>query len=171
MKLKLSGFDGISEVKSANELLRRLRAQSPAGFAIALHVQFTTPRYLFQSYDKDWQDYYSANSLVMQDPTVRWGFANVGWVRWRDLAADDSAGVLTRAADYGARHGATFALTDGGSRSMASFARPDREISDIEIARIGADFRALHMATMGAEIMTPELHEMLRQMSIFLTHG
>lgn len=156
---------------SANDLLKRLRARSPAGFAIALHIQFTTPRYLFQAYEKEWLDYYSSHGLVMQDPTVRWAFANTGSIRWSALAGDDPAGVLTRAAEYGAHHGVTFSFTDGGSRTMASFARSDREMSDLDVAALGADLRKLHLKTLGTEFLAPDLHETLKRMSIYLTHG
>lgn len=156
---------------SATDLLRRLRTRSPAGFAVALHIQFTTPRYLFQAYEKEWLDYYSSHGLVMQDPTVRWAFSNVGSIRWSALANDDPAGVLTMAARHGANFGATFAFVDGGSRTMASFARSDREMSDLDVAALSADLRKLHMLTLGTEFLAPDLHESLKRMSIFLTHG
>lgn len=155
----------------AHDILTRLRARSPGGFAIALHIQFTTPRYLFQAYDRDWIDTYSSEGMVMRDPTVRWAFANTGAIRWSALAAEDTFGVLTRAADFGLRYGGTFALDDGGSRSMASFARSDRELSDIDMAGLAADLRLLHLDTLGTMVMSPEMHDALRQLSIYLTHG
>lgn len=156
---------------SATDLLRRLRSRSPAGFAIALHIQFTTPRYLFQAYEKEWLDYYSSHGLVMHDPTVRWGFANTGSIRWSELAKDDPAGVLASAGEHGARFGVAFAFTDGGSRTMAGFARGDREMSDLDIAALGGDLRKLHLRTLGTEFLAPELHETLKRLSIYLTHG
>lgn len=154
-----------------NELLQRLRRRSPAGFAIALHIEFTTPRYLFQAYDKDWLDFYSARGLVMQDPTVGWAFANNGAIRWSALADNDPAGVLARAAEHGLRYGVAIALDDGGSKTMASFARDDRELSEIDIAGLSADLRALHMQTLGTKVLDPDIHATLKRMSIFLTHG
>jgi LuxR family transcriptional regulator, quorum-sensing system regulator SdiA len=156
---------------TANDLLKRLRSRSPAGFAIALHIQFTTPRYLFQAYDKDWLDLYSSEGMVMDDPTVAWAFANTGTIRWSALAHDDPRKVLARAADHGLRYGLTVSLDDGGSRSMASFARRDREMSDLDIRAITTDLRALHVVTLGTAFLSPELHETLHRMSIFLTHG
>ena len=55
-------------------LLHDLDQRSPAGFAIALHIRFTTPTYLFQTYPKRWLDHYSSAGLVVHDPVVRWGF-------------------------------------------------------------------------------------------------
>lgn len=162
---------GNEKLDNTPELLSRLRQRSKAGFAIALHVSFTTPKYLFQSYDKDWLDAYSSGGMVMQDPTVRWAFANNGFVRWSALASEDHGGVLKKAASFGLTYGVTIALDDGGSKSMASFARADREMSDIDIAGLAVDLRQLHLGTLGTEKMRPEIHEILRQLSIYLTHG
>lgn len=151
------------------ELLGRLRQRSPAGFAVALHVQFATPRYLFQSYAPEWLDLYSCRGLVMRDPTVQWAFVNDGAVRWSDLAAQDPEGVLTLAATYGMHFGVTVALSDGGSKSMASFSRSDREVSDIEIAGLKADLKTLHGLTMGVVEFDPDMHKTLKQMSIYFT--
>lgn len=151
--------------------LGRLHAASPAGFAIALHVRFTAPRYLLQSYAKDWLDTYTRLGLVLHDPVVRWGFENTGWIRWSALSDADAAGVLARAADHGLAYGVVMAHLGKGSRSMAGFARPDRELSDAEIAAITTDFTELHNLTHGAETLSPRVHETLRQMSVFLTHG
>ena len=156
---------------TANEILRRLRQRSPAGFAIALHVEFTTPKYLFQAYDKDWLNHYSSRGLVMHDPTVRWGFEHTGAIRWSDLAADDPMAVLAQAAAYGLRYGLTVAVNAAGTRSISSFARSDREMSDLDIAAISADVADLHKLTGDLAHYTPAMHETLRQMSIYLTHS
>mgnify|MGYP002382181861 CR=1 FL=1 len=171
MKRNLFSEGNLTHVDRPNDLLKRLRARSPAGFAIAMHIEFTTPRYLFQAYDKDWLDHYSANSLVMKDPTVGWAFSHNGAIRWSALAEADTAGVLASAAEHGLRYGVAIALDDGGSKTMASFARADREMSDIDIAGLSADLRALHMHTLGMKVLAPEIHATLKRLSIFLTHG
>lgn len=158
-------------MESTDQILRRLRQRSPAGFAIALHVEFTTPRYLFQGYDKEWLDHYSSKGLVMHDPTVRWGFEHTGSVRWSDLAADDPMAVLSQAAEYGLRFGLTVAVNTNGTRSISSFARRDREMSDLDIAAISADVAALHKITVNPAAFTPATHEAMRQLSIYLTHS
>ena len=52
-------------------ILDRLAALGPGGHAMALHIDFTTPRYLLQSYSKGWAAHYAAQGLVMKDPAVR----------------------------------------------------------------------------------------------------
>ncbi|WP_347313197.1 autoinducer binding domain-containing protein [Defluviimonas sp. SAOS-178_SWC] len=150
-------------------LLARLHQASPAGFAIALHVRFTSPKYLFQSYAKDWLDTYSREGLVLNDPVVRWGFENEGTIRWSEL--DDPAAVMARAREYGLKYGAVIALTRNGKRSMAGFSRSDREPTDAEIGRLKADLTELHDLTENVEALSPSVHMTLKQMSIYLTHG
>lgn len=150
-------------------LLTQLHSASPAGFAIALHVRFTAPRYLFQSYAKEWLDTYSHEGLVLHDPVVRWGFGNEGAVRWSAL--EDPAGVLDRAAAHGLRYGAVIAFVHDASRTMAGFARGDRELSDNEIASLGSTLAELHDLTRSIEAFSPDVHRTLKQMSIYLTHG
>lgn len=151
--------------------LRDLGAESPAGFAIALHISYVSPKYLFQAYPGEWIERYSAEGLVLKDPTVRWGFENTGSVRWSALEGDDPAGVIAMAREHGLGFGVTLALDEGGSRSVASFARNDREFLDPEVARISALLDRLHRDTALVEGLSPSVHEALRRMSIILTHG
>jgi len=53
-----------------HRLLEEVQKIATAGFALALHVRFTTPTFLFQTYDKEWLDYYSQNGFVMSDGFV-----------------------------------------------------------------------------------------------------
>jgi len=152
-------------------ILAELDGLCRSGYAIALHIRFTTPTFLFQSYQKSWIDYYSQHGLLLHDPTVRWGFENNGVRRWADLKAEDEAGVFDVAADYGLNYGFVYALEGQGSRSVASFARDDREYSDAEIAEISAILDTLHSVTMNAEKLPAAEVEALKQLSITLTHG
>ena len=154
-----------------SKILASLRSAYPAGFAIALHIEFTAPKYLLQAYPADWIDTYSREGLVLHDPAVRWGFAHTGAVRWSALDDPGEARVMARAAEHGLRYGVTLALDAGGSRSMAGFARGDRVASDAEIARLTDDLAALHALTQGLETLTPQFHETLKRMSIYLSRG
>ena len=155
---------------SVAALLHDLDERSPAGCAIGLHIRFTTPRYMFQSYPKRWMDRYSALGLLVLDPTVHWGMNNVGWVRWRDLEAIDSHGVLERAKDYGIMNGVTVSLLVDGSRSIASFARSDRDYDASEIAELKVVFADLHEATANVEALTDADRLALKDLSVGLTH-
>jgi LuxR family transcriptional regulator len=150
--------------------VRQIGESSPKGFAIALHINFASPKYLLQSYPKEWMDHYSREGLVMQDPTVRWGFSHSGAKRWSDLVDDDPAGVIAAANGYGLAYGVTVAMEPETSRTVASFARDDREFDDVEIATLSKALASLHEATREIEALSPEVHASMKQMSIILTH-
>ncbi|WP_207209169.1 autoinducer binding domain-containing protein [Loktanella sp. IMCC34160] len=143
---------------------------APAGFAIAFHIQFTTPAFLFQTYPKEWINLYNKRGMVMQDPIVGFGFENNGTIRWSELAANDPAEVLSEASKYGLVYGMACGIEDGGSRSVAGFARSDRELTDAEIDQLQGLVQDLHTMTAEAKSVSPEVREDLRRMSISFTH-
>lgn len=155
---------------SVAALLHELDHRSPAGCAIALHIRFTTPTYLFQTYPKRWMDQYSTAGLVLHDPTVRWGMHNVGHVRWGELEAIDSEGVLDRAKDFGIMNGVAISVLTSGSRSIASFARADRDYDEREIEALEVAFTLLHHATASLGQLDESDRLALTQLSVKLTH-
>ena len=151
-------------------LLHELDEASPSGFAIALHVRFTRPTYLFQSYAKRWIDRYSAEGMVMHDPVVRWGLQNTGHVLWSELAAIDTAGVLEQAKDFGIMNGVAIGIVRSGSRSLGGFGRADRDFDAAEIARLEELLGRLHDATAGLGQLSASDQQALIDLSIKLTH-
>lgn len=150
------------------QYLAHLGNLSPAGFAIAFHIRFTTPAFLFQTYDRRWLDLYSQNGLVMQDPIVSFGFQETGWRRWSDL--EDPAGVLAQSAGFGLAYGLAVAIDEGGSRSVAGLARPDREFTDTEVPGLVRTVTDLHLITLQAGQLSKEAHDELKRMSVAFTH-
>ena len=138
-----------------DSLLAELTTAYPTGFAIALHIRFTSPRFLLQTYDPEWIETYSRKGMVMYDPTVRWGLRHAGAIRWEDLPDIDAQGatVLDAARGYGLTHRFTVACCDHGSRSVASFTRTDRPATDAEMATASDQIMRLHaMTANGADI-------------------
>jgi LuxR family transcriptional regulator len=133
------------EVVEAN--IARFAAESPAGFAIGLHLEFTTSKYIFQHYSRSWMEEYSRRGMILADPTVRWGIQNEGWVRWSELSATDTAGVLAAAAEFGLRFGVSVSVVGPASRSLASFASADREFTEAEIAAFSTSLSEMHDVT------------------------
>ena len=157
-----------------SEVLGELRKMAPAGYAIGLQIQYTTPKFMFQTYSKEWLDFYSKRGLLMSDPTLGWGFENTGYVRWDALKGNDPAGVMKLAEDHGITYGITCAqVTEGatdGIRSIGSFARGDRDFDDDEVIKISGMFDTLHAQTDGQAKLSPETVQQLRNMSIMVTH-
>lgn len=125
---------------------------------------------MFQSYPDRWMDQYSALGLLVLDPTVHWGMNNLGRVRWHDLEEIDKHGVLERAKDYGIMNGVTISLLTHGSRSIASFARSDRDYEDCEIDELERVLAELHEETANVDAFTTEYQDALKDLSVRLTH-
>ena len=160
----------MSRRESIAALLIDLDRRSPAGYAIALHIRFTTPTYLFQTYSKRWMDHYSAAGLVVHDPTVHWGFSSLGHIRWSELEAFDVHGILKKAKDFGLMNGVAAAVVLSGSRSIASFARADREYEEKEMQQLEDDLARLHGETSGTDGLSASDHRVLTELSVRLTH-
>ncbi len=158
---------GISKVEG---ILASLRPKSPSGFAIGLHIRFTTPDFLFQTYKRDWLTYYSQQGLVMFDPIVRWCFGNTGSIRWSDLGDLDEMGVLDKARSYGMAYGVAMAVERDGSRSVAGFCRPDHDFSDADIDLLMKDLESLHDLTAKSAMPSAEDRENLKRLSVSFTH-
>ena len=106
----------------------------------------------------------------MSDPTVAWGFENVGAISWSDLSSAGSKGVLKSASQYGVNFGTTCALEVEGSRSIGSFARADREFTAQEQKILSETMGNLHAAMTNLKTLSPETATTLRMMSVQLTH-
>ena len=151
-------------------MIAELKKMATGGFALAFHIRYTTPTFLFQTYSKEWLDYYSQNGLVLSDPTVAWGFEHAGATRWSSLGDSDPSGVLTKAAEFGLNFGTTCAIEDGANRSIGSFANADKEFSDAENALFSKYMDKLHAATLNLKTLSPAVASELRMMSVQFTH-
>lgn len=152
-------------------LLGDMQQIATAGYALALHVRFTTPTFLFQTYEKAWLDYYSQNSFVMSDPTVAWGFENTGAIQWSALASVDAMDVLGKAAEFGLNYGITCGVEVGESRSIGSFARKDRDFNKTETKTLVEMMDNLQALTADLDTLSPETSAALRTMSVQFTHS
>ncbi|WP_439155752.1 autoinducer binding domain-containing protein [Yoonia sp.] len=148
--------------------LGELNELAIAGYALGFHIEYTTPKFVFQTYPKAWLDYYSSNGLIMRDPMVAWGFENTGTQRWSLL--EDPAGVMVMAADHGMNYGVVIAVASGDSRSIGGFAHTDREFTDGEIEQMHRDVALIHEYTADTSALDPETVEHLKKMSIMVTH-
>jgi LuxR family transcriptional regulator len=136
--------------------LQRLVATADWRFAIGLRIRFNHPTLLYQTYPEAWLTYYAQNGLVFADPTVRWGMTHTGICDWADLEADDAAGVLRQARNYGLVHGIAVSVGDQATRSMGFFAHATRPISDAERKLALEVIEALHAETEGVTDLSPE---------------
>lgn len=142
--------------------LHKLSLLAPAGYFVGLHIRFTAPLFTFQTYDQTWVDHYTENGYVLRDPMTAWGFSTTGTIRWSDPSLPDPFGLFVEAAQFGLRYGATVACGPIKSRSIASFARGDREFADHEIATLQDIVLRLHDISEPPEELTRAQVEALR---------
>lgn len=160
----------MSAIDQVIELLGDLKELCPSGFAIALHIDFTTPKYVIQTYDDDWMEYYSSKGLHMKDPAVLWGMENNGVVGLAEMEAIDAFGVFKDAARFGLNHWVVVATSDHGSKSIAAFSRDEQPFSDADRDRVADLFRQLHSVTLSATDADPTFGDLMNRLSLNLTH-
>jgi len=139
---------------SIQGILGELGSLSPAGYAIGLHIKLTAPKFLIQTYSRDWTEYYATHRMLQRDPTLYWAMTNIGSIRWADLADEDTSGVLTAAADHGLAFGLVVAVGAPGSKSLANLARNDRAFTDAEIDKITPLVNQLHTRTADESLLS-----------------
>tara|TARA_R110002051_G_scaffold14460_6_gene46842 strand:- start:8186 stop:8794 length:609 start_codon:yes stop_codon:yes gene_type:complete len=113
-----------------------VQALAPAGHYIALRIGFAFPVEEVNALPADWVDHYTQHRFMLFDPIIRWAYGNVGMERWSNLAQDDPRKVIAQAQTFGLRFGAVVSVFDGnpeGQRSFGSFARSDREFTELEM--------------------------------------
>lgn len=142
--------------------LHRLGRLAPSGYFVGLHIRFTAPLFTFQTYDQRWLDHYTEKGYVLRDPMVAWGFSSTGTIRWSDPKLPDPFGLFAEAAQFGLRYGCTVSWGPIRSRTIASFARDDREYMDDEIAAAAEIVQQMHEVTEPPEALTKAQVEALR---------
>ncbi len=155
---------------SIAELLSEMDDMCPLGFALALHIRFNAPTFLFQTFPENWAEAYARNGFVIRDPAVHWAFEATGFIRWRDLRERDSTGVIEQSRLYGLKYGFTVSIHNDNSRSLAGFARGDRDFLDVEIQELMEKFQELDVLTAGIQVLSKKDTDALQRMSIRMTH-
>ena len=93
---------------------------------------------------------------------MAWGFSRTGSIRWSDAQLPDPFGLFSEARKFDLNYGVTIACGPIKSRTIASFARSDREFSDAEVADLQAVILRIHDMTEPPEELTKAQIEALR---------
>lgn len=122
---------------------------APAGYYIALRIGFAFPLAEHNALPRAWIDHYTRNNYMLADPVMRWLYRHSGAIRWSAIRIGDPKHILDQAASFGLRFGAAICCDDPGPkghRSFGTFARADREFTDVEIGVLQARLMDLHKA-------------------------
>ena len=161
----------MSEKPTISPVLESIGEICTAGYAIGLHVKFSTPTFFFQSYAKEWLEHYSNKGMVIHDPIVRWGFENTGSADWEDLQDMDERDVLGSAAKYGLNYGVVISMVQDGSRSLAGYSRTDRKSTSQEVEFLQRNLSELHNMTVNQTKLSSDERAALKQLSITTSQG
>lgn len=130
--------------------LEELDQLAPSGHYIALRIGFAFPMEEVNALPPDWVAHYTKNRFALFDPVLRWSYANVGAIRWSAFDIDDPKRIIAQASTFGMRYGVTVSVFDStadAQRSFASFTRPDREYTDLEMKLLQAFLMRRHKDT------------------------
>lgn len=157
-----TGPDALRRRTPDESLLQNL---APAGYYIALRLGFAFPLAEYNALPAAWVSEYTENGLMLFDPVLHWGYAHAGATRWSAMDTPDPRGVMSLAAKHGLRYGAV--VVCGGEagdpqRSIGSFARSDREITDAELALLAKMMDELHRGMATPTNLTKAELEVLR---------
>ncbi len=153
----------ISVVKQVTACLDRLSGFCDTGYLLAVHIRYTRPSLMFKTYPKDWLDHYSEHGFMMVDPVVGWAMTQEGTASWDDLAANDPAGVVAAARDFGLSHGVSFAIGPNTSRTIGSVTRSTAFAAD-ELDTMRAIITEIHDVTEGFDHLPPRIQDGLRDL-------
>ena len=127
-----------------------LKELAPAGYHIALRIGFAFPLEEENAFPEKWIMHYSQQRFMLYDPVIRWVYQNTGYVRWSEIDLEDPRRVVAQAQTFGLRYGAAVSFVGVDSqnlRSFGSFARADREFSDLEMRLLSAFVTRRHAET------------------------
>ena len=146
------------------QYLGKLEKLCDLGFALAIHIRYTRPTLLYQTYSQAWVDHYSMKGYMLTDPTVIWGLEHVGRIRWSDLTGQDSVGVFNDALAFGLTNGSTYATGPAASRTIASAAKSGADFTGAETDEFCRIVDAIHDATEGFEQFPAATQDKLRNL-------
>lgn len=153
-----------SKEEAVGKLLIQLSALCDTGFALAVHIRYTRPSLLYQTYSQKWIEYYSERGFMLSDPVVHWGLTNTGYVDWVDLAGQDPAGVLTDAVAHGLTNGWTFSFGPATSRTIAGLTKSGADFSEAERGKVIRIVEDIHALTEGIEAFPANTQDALRSL-------
>lgn len=133
-------------ISSIREAENFISAIAPAGYYVGLRVGFFAPEIEINTFPAEWVEKYTIEALALADPLRYWALTNIGFTRWSSINGFSTNPVLELYAEFGCRYGVAIAISGKdkkAKRSIAYFARMDREMTDEEIKSLyGILFKA-----------------------------
>lgn len=157
-----------SKMSSAFDPFRdEVETLGTTGYSIIVNGSMLGPEHFETSYPDHWQERYERLNFVARDPILRFAFSNRkdgGDYRWSDCfnQKGDEGTFMRLARDAGLSYGGLFIRQFGSGVSFLSVARPDRELTNPEMNRLG-DIATEYFALVTTEdLLSPKAVEVLQ---------
>lgn len=108
-----------------------------SGFVLCLGASISGIEYFESTYPEEWKLIYEKQRYAIYDSSALWALARSGISRWSEIASGDGR-VLKHASQYGITYGATASRLHKFKRYVITAARPDRELTDLELEVISS---------------------------------
>ena len=121
--------------QTSNLNLLSVSSLSPTGFEISLKIRFGEPYRYQNTFPERFVDWYTSNGLQVFSPLLKWAYSTQqGVIRWSDIEQTDPKNLFGKAAEFGLGFGCVCTVSEAsGVRSIGTFSRGDREMSDEEL--------------------------------------
>lgn len=161
---------------------RILSTLAPSGYVIAFNVIGINPAMSRTTYSEEWHRLYQSQSFGVLDPTVHWGIANTGIVRWSEIAdeyyvSDRSKEFMETAADYGLKYGVTYTsmsspvtADEPAKKSFCAAARTSAEFDHDEIMILEKTFTDVLDSLLRIDSVTEDEIKVLDLLSAGFSH-
>lgn len=120
--------------------LERLAELGPAGHTLGLNFTYRGPEILETTFPDEWRRIYEDRNYFVLDPVLVWLMTHDGCSRWSEIRLPDVRRVLQHGQQFGLCYGGAFSRKVAGKRSFLTIARPDRELTDAEMAELDKRF-------------------------------
>ena len=141
------GIKTLLEIETPiREKLDRIAEISPIGCSMGVRFRLGRPAFLHYTYESEWMRIYLEQHLYLCAPTIVWGVASSGHVRWSDLEQrfPDPFGVFEKARKFNLNHGCVVSVGSIGSKTIGGIAHDKRELTDAEIAEFKRLLGGIH---------------------------
>ncbi|NSX54559.1 helix-turn-helix transcriptional regulator [Parasulfitobacter algicola] len=127
-------------IPNFDEEIAKIHEIGRSGVFMVFGFSFFGPEHVYQNYPKEWSELYQKRNYYFADPVFAWSLSYTGRKRWSDLKMHDMRNVMKDSKQFGLKYGASFSKKNGLTQSFLSVARPDRELTDVEMEFIDAKF-------------------------------
>lgn len=144
-------------IPNLTEELQVVEKIATCGFFLGMGVKYGPPDFFLNRYPRAWTDIYEERNYFFGDPIVSWTFMREGFTRWSEQSLYDPRDIMSHAAEFGLKFGATFTTKVAKKKYFLSVARTDRELTDSEMVALASKLESWANAFSGLKFALTDL--------------